>query len=124
MANSGGADIDSITCDMNITYKENYLTQEEIDAFDIEPLMFRLVVKELDPEKVGRLYIPDSAVMKKSNQGWIVAAGPDVDLVHVGQLVYYGQYSGHVIMRGRRKYYIMNEKDILGVIKSPKEGAK
>ena len=106
-----------------IVYKEGSLSQEEIDDFDVEPLLYRVIVKELAIEKIGSIYIPDNTEMKRTCQGWVVAVGPGVDLFNVGQEVFYGQYSGAIMTRGRNKYMIMNEKDILGIVKSPKEGA-
>lgn len=111
MSDSGGTTV----------YKLDCLTQEEIDNFDMQPLMFRIVVKEFDYEKVGMIYIPDESKEKRVCEGWVIAKGPDVDLVSIGDRVSYGQYSGAILKRGKNKYLVMNEKDVLGVIKSPKE---
>ena len=107
--------------DLKVTYSDDSLTQDEIDKFDVKPLLSRVVVKEVDISKIGALYIPEGSQELRVTEGWVVAIGDEVTLVKPGDSVYYGLYSGAQISRNRRKYRMMNEQDLLGLIVSPEE---
>ncbi len=93
----------------------------------IRPLHDRIVVKRLEQEenKVGGLYIPDSA-KEKPQEGEVVAVGAGkinektgerVALdVKVGDRILFGKYSGSDIKIDGEEYMIMREDEVLGVL--------
>ncbi len=91
----------------------------------IKPLGDRILVKALEAseEKVGSLYIPDTA-KEKPQEGVVEAVGPgrteDGKLiapeVKVGDKILYGKYSGTEIKSSGQEYLIVRESDILAII--------
>ena len=86
----------------------------------LKPLADRVLVEPLAAEeKVGGIYIPDTA-KEKPQKGKIVAVGPgDKDnkvTLKVGDCVLYGKYSGTEINYEGSDYLIMKESDILAII--------
>ncbi len=86
----------------------------------LKPLADRVLVEPLAAEeKVGGIYIPDTA-KEKPQKGKIVAVGPgDKDnkvTLKVGNCVLYGKYSGTEINYEGSDYLIMKESDILAII--------
>jgi len=86
----------------------------------LQPLADRVLVEQLAAEeKVGGIYIPDTA-KEKPQKGKIIAVGPgDKDnkvTLKVGDCVLYGKYSGTEINYEGSDYLIMKESDILAII--------
>lgn len=91
----------------------------------IKPLGDRVLVRPLEQaeEKVGSLYIPDSA-KEKPQEGIVEAVGPGKTEgdkkfpleVKVGDRVLYGKYSGTEIKRDGKDFLIIRESDILAVL--------
>jgi len=86
----------------------------------LKPLADRVLVEPLAAEeKVGGIYIPDTA-KEKPQKGKIVAVGPgDKDnkiTLKVGDCVLYGKYSGTEINYEGSDYLIMKESDVLAII--------
>ncbi len=86
----------------------------------LKPLADRVLVKPLAAEeKVGGIYIPDTA-KEKPQKGEIVAVGPgDTEnkmTLKVGDKVLYGKYSGTEIHFEDNDYLIMKESDVLAII--------
>jgi chaperonin GroES len=92
----------------------------------IRPLHDRIVVKRLDNEenKIGGLYIPDSA-KEKPQEGEVIAVGhgkrgEDGKLipldVKAGDRILFGKYSGSDIKIDGEEYMIMREDEVLGVL--------
>lgn len=99
---------------------------------NIRPLYDRIVVKRLEEQeqKVGGLYIPDTA-KEKPQEGEVVAVGKGKRLddgklipldVAVGDRILFGKYSGSDIKMDGNEYLIMREDEVLGVI--TKNGSK
>jgi chaperonin GroES len=92
---------------------------------NIKPLGDRVLVKPLEAqeEKVGSLYIPDSA-KEKPHEGIVEAVGPGQKQgdkttpleVKKGDKVLYGKYSGTEVKFDGQEYLIIRESDILAVI--------
>ena len=92
----------------------------------LKPLHDRVVVKPAEAEEKTKsgILLPDSA-KEKPTMGKIVACGagkPDKDSgkvhplsVSVGQVVYYGKYSGTEVEVDGDKLVIVRESDLLGV---------
>ena len=86
----------------------------------LKPLADRVLVKPLAAEeKVGGIYIPDTA-KEKPQKGEVVAVGPgDTEnkvTLKVGDKVLYGKYSGTEINFEDNDYLIMKESDVLAII--------
>jgi len=94
-------------------------------AVAIKPLEDRIVVKAIEAEKTtaSGLVIPDTA-KEKPQEGTVIAVGPGrfddgvrvpMD-VKVGDVVLYSKYGGTEVKLDEKKYTLVREDDILGVI--------
>lgn len=92
----------------------------------IRPLHDRVVVRRNQEEtkSAGGIVLPGSATEKPS-QGEVLAVGTGKILengdvralaVKVGDIVVFGQYSGHTVKIDGEELLIMNEGDLYGVI--------
>jgi len=89
-------------------------------AINIQPLGDRVVLKELEAteEKIGSIYVPDTA-KEKPQQGEVVAVGDDEDLLKklkVGDKVIYAKYSGTEVKFGADKFIILQLSDVLAKV--------
>ena len=93
---------------------------------NIRPLHDRIVVKRIEntEEKVGGLFIPDSA-KEKPQEGEVIAAGNGKRLedgkvaaldVKKGDRILFGKYSGSEFRLDGEEYLIMREDEVLGVL--------
>jgi chaperonin GroES len=100
----------------------------------IRPLYDRIVVKRIETQeqKVGGLFIPDSA-KEKPQEGEVVAVGKGKRLedgkvvpldVEVGDRILFGKYSGSDIKLDNDEYLIMREDEVLGILESHPKMAK
>ncbi len=101
---------------------------------NIRPLYDRIVVKRIEEQeqKVGGLYIPDSA-KEKPQEGEVVAVGKGKRLedgkvipldVQVGDRILFGKYSGSDIKLDGEEYLIMREDEVLGILDAQPKAAK
>ena len=92
----------------------------------IKPIGDRLLVEvleETDLNKVGSIYVPDTA-KERPQQGKVVAVGEGKrdgkDLIPMsvkpGDVILYGKYSGSEVKYEDKEYLIMSESDVLAVI--------
>ena len=89
-------------------------------SIKLKPLGDRILVKALPAEeKVGGIYIPDTA-QEKPQKGKVVAIGPgnkeNPITLKVGESIWYGKYSGTEITYEEIEYLIMRESDVLAKI--------
>jgi chaperonin GroES len=100
----------------------------------IRPLYDRIVVKRIEQkeQKVGGLYIPDSA-KEKPQEGEVVAVGKGKRLedgkvipldVQAGDRILFGKYSGSDIKLDNDEYLIMREDEVLGILDAAPQVAK
>jgi chaperonin GroES len=93
---------------------------------NLRPLNDRLVVEPLEQEEQtsSGIFLPETA-KEKPQQGKVIAAGPgarDEDGkrmaldVQVGDIVLFAKYAGTEIKMDGKKYLIMKESDVLGVM--------
>ena len=92
---------------------------------NLRPLHDRVVVETLSAEKkVGSIILPDAA-QEKPNEGRVVAVGSgyrgkDGKMIGLdikkGDRVIYTKWSGSEVKVEDKKYLIMKEADILGVV--------
>jgi chaperonin GroES len=89
----------------------------------IKPIGRRVLVERLEPEEVqkGGIIIPDTA-KEKPQQGRVIAVakpGKDEEPIQVkkGDKILFGKYSGTEIEMDGKEYLMMQEDDILAIIK-------
>lgn len=94
----------------------------------LKPLGDRLVLKPVEAEEktAGGIVLPDSA-KEKPQKGEVIAVGPGkvadngktvaMD-VKVGDVVYYGKYSGNEIKIGGDQFVILRQDDVLAVVEA------
>lgn len=87
---------------------------------DIEPLFSRIIAKRDEVKKVGSLYIPETATSMKATEGEVLAVGNEVTVIKPGDKIYWGLYSAKEVERNGEKYSLMNEEDVLGIIRKGK----
>ncbi len=101
---------------------------------NIRPLHDRIVVKRIESteNKIGGLYVPDSA-KEKPQEGEVIAVGHGkrndkgelVPLdVKAGDRILFGKYSGSDIKIDGVEYMIMREDEVLGVLEGGTKKAK
>jgi chaperonin GroES len=91
----------------------------------LKPIGDRVVIEliEQEHEKVGSIYVPDTA-KEKPQQGKIIAVGAGKrdgkDLVpmtvKVGNTVLFSKYGGTEVKHDGKDYLILSESDILAII--------
>jgi len=91
----------------------------------LKPIGDRVVIEllEQEVEKVGSIYVPDTA-KEKPQQGKVIAAGPGrrdgKDLipmtVKTGDVVLFSKYGGMEVKQDGKEYLIISESDILAVV--------
>jgi len=83
----------------------------------INPLADRLVaVREAAQEKTASgLYLPDNA-KEKPALATVVAVGPEVKAVKVGDKIIYKEYTNTDIKVGATDYLIVKEEDVLATV--------
>ena len=85
------------------------------------PLADRVLIETVAAEEktASGIFIPDTA-KEKPLQGTVIAVGngktDEPMTVKVGDTVIYGQYSGTEIKLDNKKYLIMKEADIYGIL--------
>ena len=88
---------------------------------NIKPLADRVLILPAPAEEktIGGIIIPDTA-KEKPLQGEVVAIGngtKDEEMVlHVGDQVLHGKYSGTELEHDGKKYLIMRQSDVLAVL--------
>lgn len=89
----------------------------------IQPIGRRVLVERLEPEEIkkGGIIIPDTA-KEKPQQGKVIAVakpGKEEEPMQVkkGDKILFGKYAGTEIEMGGKEYLMMQEDDILGIIK-------
>ncbi|MBA3679323.1 co-chaperone GroES [Candidatus Saccharibacteria bacterium] len=87
----------------------------------ISPLADRLVLQQVDSQETtaSGIILPDSA-KEKPAEGTVIAIGKDVEEVHVGDTVLYGQYGPTEVKVDDTEYLIVKEEDVLAIIKGVK----
>lgn len=95
-------------------------------TISFKPLGARVLIETIEHEEVtaGGIVLPETA-KEKPQQGKVLAAGPgdrndqgnrvEMD-VKVGDVVLFAKYSGTEIKIEGKKYLIMRESDLLGIV--------
>jgi chaperonin GroES len=99
----------------------------------LRPLHDRVVIRRIEEQeqKVGSLYIPDTA-KEKPQEGEVIAVGDGRVLedgtrqpldLKVGDRVLFGKYSGTEVKLEDEELLIMREGDVLGVVEGAAKSA-
>jgi len=91
-------------------------------TLDVRPLFDRICIKQKKVDKIGKVFIPKTSEMMYSCEGEVLAIGPECEFTKVGDKVIWGRYVGAKIERNGEEYYLLREKDLIGIIES-KEAA-
>jgi chaperonin GroES len=85
---------------------------------NIRPTKDRLIVEvKEEPEKIGSIYVPDNVKNKpKSKEGAVLAVGPDVIEIKVGDTVIFEKYSGSKVDILNDNILIINSSDVCCVV--------
>ena len=92
----------------------------------VKPLADRVLVKRLeeDEQKIGSLYVPDTA-KEKPQKAKVIAVGPGKTddngkivkmSVKKGDIVLISKWGGTEVKIGGQEHLIMREDDILGIV--------
>lgn len=83
----------------------------------IQPLANRVIleVQEHAEQSTGGIFIPDTA-QEKPYQGLVLAIGPEVSQVKIGNRVLFSKYGGSDVKLGDQAVKILSEKDILAIL--------
>ena len=95
-------------------------------AFDVEPILDRIIIKKDSAEKEAGFYMPDS-VKGRSRLGTVIAAGPGRLNVETGQYlplavkagdrVVLKEFDGYRFDWGGETYFIFTENEIIGKVR-------
>lgn len=92
-----------------------------VKVLDLIPIGTRIIGQTaFGKGKVGDLYLPKTATADEIQEAVVVAVGPDVTLIKIGQSIYYGRYAGITITRNEEKFVLMDEVDVLAIIDNNK----
>ena len=85
---------------------------------EIHPILNKVVIKREEAQDVtdGGIVIPETA-KKKALVGDVIAVGPDITEVEVGDKVLFDMYAGTNILVEEVEYVVMVVKDIFIVLK-------
>ncbi|MDY0322250.1 MAG: co-chaperone GroES [Arcobacteraceae bacterium] len=83
-----------------------------------QPLGERVLVQRVEEEKktASGIIIPDNA-KEKPQRGEVKAVSAKVENISVGDTVVFGKYGGTEISIDGTDYLVLDQKDILGVLK-------
>ena len=82
----------------------------------VQPLFENIVtVREEEEKYVGAIFVPETA-KEKPMGAQVVAIGPDVKHIKVGDFVLVGRYAGAECTFREVKYTIIRETEVLGIV--------
>ena len=82
----------------------------------VQPLFENIVtVREEEEKYVGAIYVPETA-KEKPMGAQVVAIGPDVNHVKVGDFILVGRYAGAECTFREVHYTIIRESEVLGIV--------
>ena len=83
----------------------------------IKPLGKRVVIKVAETEETTASgFVLPSSAKSKEQFGEIIAVGSEVELVKVGDTVFFKNYSGTEVEHEGESVLIIEEKDLLAVV--------
>lgn len=96
----------------------------EVFDIDLKPMWQNIFVTRIEIESAagGKILIPEGArnQMRHTDvdllEGVVLAAGPDCEMIKIGDRVLHGKYSGAAINRNGRIYSLMIETDVVAIV--------
>lgn len=84
----------------------------------LEPLNNRVVIQRAKPAEVskGGVLLP-TAAQDKTDEGVVLAVGPNVEELDEGDRVVFGKYVGTEIAVDGETFFVLREDDVVAVIK-------
>jgi len=85
-----------------------------------EPLNKNILIERDKQEEktAGGIILPDSMKGEKPQEGIVVAVSETLDSkIQVGNKVMFGKYAGSEVTFSGKDYLLMNESDVLGIIR-------
>ena len=85
---------------------------------NLQQLTDRVVLEQIESEEKtsSGIILPDSA-KEKPEQAKVIAIGPDVKGIKVGETVLYTKYGPNEVKVDGKEYLIVKEEDVMAVIK-------
>jgi chaperonin GroES len=84
---------------------------------NFEPLGARVLVKDIVEKKTGMLEMAPNVKGEPPVNGTVIAIGPDVKTVLIGDIVYYSKWINQNVKLDGEEYRIIPINDILGKVK-------
>jgi co-chaperonin GroES (HSP10) len=83
------------------------------------PLGSRVLIDDIPEKYDGKLIISATSKEKPTFMGVVLAIGPLVKTLSVGDVVYIGQWSGQMANIDGKSYRTMPEADVIGKLITP-----
>ncbi len=97
-------------------YASSTMTKKKSYDIPILPLFDNIVtVREEEDKYVGTIFIPETA-KEKPMGALVVATGPDVKHISVGDFILVGRYAGAECTFREVHYTIIRESEVLGIV--------
>lgn len=83
-----------------------------------QPLGKRVLIERVEESKTtaSGIIIPDNAKEKPLN-GKVIAVSKEVEGISINDTVVFGKYAGSELSLDGKTYLVMEDKDILGILK-------
>ena len=83
----------------------------------LEPLKDFVVIEQMEAEPLtsGLILTDDTRERMKPQEGTVMAIGPEVDTVALGDIVVYSKYAGHIMHEGNREMRIVGINDLYAI---------
>jgi len=83
-----------------------------------QPLGKRVLIERVEESKTtaSGIIIPDNAKEKPLN-GQVIAVSKEVEGISINDTVVFGKYAGSELSLDGKEYLVMEDKDILGILK-------
>jgi len=83
-----------------------------------QPLGKRVLIERVEESKTtaSGIIIPDNAKEKPLN-GKVIAVSKEVEGISINDTVVFGKYAGSELTLDGKEYLVMEDKDILGILK-------
>lgn len=83
-----------------------------------QPLGKRVLIERVEESKTtaSGIIIPDNAKEKPLN-GKVIAVSEEIKSISINDTVVFGKYAGSELSLDGKEYLVMEDKDILGIIK-------
>ena len=84
----------------------------------IKPLGERVLIKQTEQEEVTKsgIVLPGTASKEKPIIGEVLAVGPKIEEVKVGDKVIFEKYSGTEVKDGEESYLILEKDNVLAIV--------